>query len=827
MLAGLLLFCLAVPLVWRQERGATESAQWSAQNGSLKGAKASLLSGHAEHLQFNFGGFPDVFGNSPHHLKSERDVLELWWPPTIEELIAARMGMPQSNDDPLNWYAFARTDAEGRERIARPQDAAIAMPVPGAQVTAALEWVGQAMAEYSLAEVLQRFSGSAAEVYRLWITQRVAISEPQWSESAEVARPAASSLKLVTPEDRIATLPQDGPIESSKLVRVAPQPEMDVNDTSRLPQVLLEQLYRLEQHAETASWAEQTIDRLYMFVEQEDWEAERVQTILAELSDAAQQAVAMSESTRHDRLRVELLRAHWGLARRIDRWAVEHEIQVAARARNRVASRGSLGAVFENIPGRTDPSADALALDLERYEQSRDPQIARQVVSQKRELERSPDSLDRALADAVEQHYRNANVRVAITAEMLNRFIEQEQPEVRMLRDRIAGTPVRGQSQTQSRSRVRLDPSTDSWQLEVEAHGMVESNTLADGGPATVRSRFATDFAARKRVLVNPAGGVLLQPTFIDVKSHNRLMGVTTDYDWVPLLGSYARGRATQEYRARQARARSEVESRVSTEAVAHVDRKTQEAVERVERQIRQRVTDRLAASGVKLTPVEMTTTRKRVVARLRVAGDDQIGSHTPRPRALSDSLASVQLNETALTNAAVSLELDGRRCTGAELQALFQEKFPRMTVNSANVRRDAVFQFAAEDAVQFHIENGKLDVTLGLACLEVDGKTIRNFAVHTFYVPVVHGLAAELVRDGSLGIEGRLRSSQRAVLHNVFNNVLPPERRIPIVQLDDPHDPRLAGLMITQLVLEDGWVGLAIGPATGERVAERSRSLR
>jgi hypothetical protein len=60
-----------------------------------------------------------------------------------------------------------------------------------------------------------------------------------------------------------------------------------------------------------------------------------------------------------------------------------------------------------------------------------------------------------------------------------------------------------------------------------------------------------------------------------------------------------------------------------------------------------------------------------------------------------------------------------------------------------------------------------------------------------------------------------------------VFNSVLPPERRIPIVRLDDPSDPRLAGLMITQLVLEDGWIGLAVGPATGERVAERSRSLR
>jgi hypothetical protein len=47
------------------------------------------------------------------------------------------------------------------------------------------------------------------------------------------------------------------------------------------------------------------------------------------------------------------------------------------------------------------------------------------------------------------------------------------------------------------------------------------------------------------------------------------------------------------------------------------------------------------------------------------------------------------------------------------------------------------------------------------------------------------------------------------------------------MVQLDDKSDPRLAGLMITQLVLEDGWMGLAVGPASSARVAERSRSLR
>jgi len=87
--------------------------------------------------------------------------------------------------------------------------------------------------------------------------------------------------------------------------------------------------------------------------------------------------------------------------------------------------------------------------------------------------------------------------------------------------------------------------------------------------------------------------------------------------------------------------------------------------------------------------------------------------------------------------------------------------------------------------------------------------------------------LNAELVRDGSLGIEGHFSSTGRARLHNLFNRVLPPERRLPIVRVADPHQKQLDGLMITQLVLEDGWLGLAVGPTADSRVAERSRSLR
>jgi hypothetical protein len=185
-------------------------------------------------------------------------------------------------------------------------------------------------------------------------------------------------------------------------------------------------------------------------------------------------------------------------------------------------------------------------------------------------------------------------------------------------------------------------------------------------------------------------------------------------------------------------------------------------------------------------------------------------------------------MHESALTNAAVSLGLNGERLSAPQLQDRLREKFPELrTEEPIKSRADTVFQFADHGAVQFRIDDGRFEIAVLVAEFVQEGRRIRNFIVHAYYVPVVNGLSAELVRDGALGIEGRISATERARLYSVFNEVLGAERRLPIMQLSDPADQQLAGLMITQLVLEDGWIGLSIGPESGGRVAERSRSLR
>src|SRR5206468_714210 len=121
----------------------------------------------------------------------------------------------------------------------------------------------------------------------------------------------------------------------------------------------------------------------------------------------------------------------------------------------------------------------------------------------------------------------------------------------------------------------------------------------------------------------------------------------------------------------------------------------------------------------------------------------------------------SVQIHETALTNLAVTLGLDGKRFTAPELQKKLREAFPQLAAkNPPETRQETVFQFAAEDAVQVHINDGRLELTVSFASIELQQEATQNVLVHAYYVPAVDGLNAELVRDGSLGIEGRLSSA-------------------------------------------------------------------
>ena len=266
-----------------------------------------------------------------------------------------------------------------------------------------------------------------------------------------------------------------------------------------------------------------------------------------------------------------------------------------------------------------------------------------------------------ALGTTIENHYRNANVRVAVSEDLLNRLVPETTKLTNPVRDQVLGADVRGHSHTTARLRVELDPNPSEWRVGIMASGCVVSNTASEKWPARFYMRGASSFRAAKSVSVTPHG-VVAPPSRASVNAGNRLTGMETEFDTLPLFGDVVRSMARRQHESNASRLREITRSKVAYSASRRLDQTIQEKITVADTDFQKKVLTPLQRLHLDPVAIQMETTDERLVARYRIAGENQLGSHTPRPRAYSDSLLSVQIHESAINNLLEQLKLDGRK---------------------------------------------------------------------------------------------------------------------------------------------------------------------
>jgi hypothetical protein len=470
-------------------------------------------------------------------------------------------------------------------------------------------------------------------------------------------------------------------------------------------------------------------------------------------------------------------------------------------------------------------SLDALAALVESYELTGSATDAEAIAELRLRMRWSGDERLAELADQLNRSYRNANMRIALSSDLFNRMIPAQEPTVAAVRDRIQNTEVRGQSRTETQVRIRLIPDATVWRMGLEVNGAVESRTYSDVGPARVRNVSRMEYEMRKLIMLN-RNGLHIYPAEAQVEGRNRLAGVESTLDPVPIVGAIVEDVVRRKHRENQAAAVAQVKAKVKRQARERMDREADAGLREFQNRFSTNVMSPLERFELVAEPIDMSTTDERAVMRLRLAREQHLGAHTPRPTAPSDSVASVQLHESALNNAIRSLALDGRRLTVGELHELLRAKFTdRPEPPPADLPQRAIVEFGPKDAVQVRCDGDRAELVLNIVELRKGRDSIRNVRVHAFFVAVIDGLEVKLVRDGGLQFEGRhLRTGPRLVLHSVFGKMLRADQEIPLLAQRLSEDPRLNGLMVTQLVIDDGWVALSVGPATPERTAWRTR---
>lgn len=456
---------------------------------------------------------------------------------------------------------------------------------------------------------------------------------------------------------------------------------------------------------------------------------------------------------------------------------------------------------------------EQLLAHAEAYESSTSGADARLLAADLRRLAWSPLVELQDYGRQLEHTYRNANLRFVVSETLLSRLMPPQKPTDEPVRITILGSPTRGRSHTESTVAARLIPDPRRLRFLVEVRGQVVARTRTDSGPATMSTNSRSNFEATREIEVTLAG---LEPKqmIASAESTARLREVSTHFDAIPLVGSLVGGYARQQYGERRASAERELERIVAQKAIDNIADMSAARVAELNRQLAERLSGPMERLGIETALIESHTTEDRLTARIRIAGNEQLGAHSPRPRAPSSSLFSAQIHESACNNFLDRLELGGRMVSQRELTDILVQKLNlSQTLLPETIREDVLLQLAADDPVRVRFQEGRIAIELKLDELRAEGNVWRNFVVRAFYRPDPASAQGELMRDGTVQLIGRsLRPKAQVALRGIFSSTFSKERRIPILPDKLAGDPRMEGIRITQWALGDGWIGIALG---------------
>ncbi|TWU37207.1 hypothetical protein [Novipirellula artificiosorum] len=429
-----------------------------------------------------------------------------------------------------------------------------------------------------------------------------------------------------------------------------------------------------------------------------------------------------------------------------------------------------------------------------------------------------------AVASAIDTYYRNANIRIAMSESMLGRVLPNVEAKTVPLSTHMLGSRVTGVSHVESDLQIHLKPSPDRWQIELETSGNVRTRSVGLKGPVAIRTDGESGFAAFTPIEIS-ANGVRKGTSWVDVEGSNRLRGIESDYDRWPLLGPLVRSIATSRYESLKPLSNQLASQRIREQVSTEVDGRVETELDRATEQLSEVMLGPLGALRLDPCVVDMQTTPSRLLARYRLAGDWQLGAFTPRPRALRDSLMSIQVHQSVMNNM---------------LEQLVPRDQPRlirdMVFDSAilfnqdtatlpdDIPDDVMIQFAKTRPITVEIEDNCMWLTLRIVRMtRGDQIDLRRFIVRGAYVPEVNGLNAKLVREGHLQISGpSLSMRERLPIRAIFNKVLSTTHGFPLTTKALQSHPAAHNLVISQLELREGWVAMSVSESDGARIATR-----
>ncbi|MDB4766588.1 hypothetical protein OAG71_02750 [bacterium] len=415
-------------------------------------------------------------------------------------------------------------------------------------------------------------------------------------------------------------------------------------------------------------------------------------------------------------------------------------------------------------------------------------------------------------ATQLQAHYRNANVRLAVSQNMLNRLIPDSPAVNEPVHERVLGADVSGHSQIRNRLSVQLveDPSQIS--LKLETHGEVDSDTVARRSGFEIRNEGMAKFQAFKKLSLDRMGVFSSDSPVASAQSRQRLIGIRSKLDPFPVVNWVARRIAKKKLDEQSPQAKILLEQKIEQSASSKLQEGVESQVAQMQAYLKVNLLEPLISMDLNPEALQLATTNQRLIMRYRLAGIDQMAADSPRPADSNYDYLSLQLHQSLLNNTIERIEIESETFTPESLLKHLSEVIGFNPENAkADSKHEAEFVFANYDAIRVDFVDGKIRIELNLKSLRVGkGKTWRNITISSTYVPTVVGSQVKLAQEGMIGVKGkRFRIGDQIAVRAIFNVVLPDSYEFDAVPKKLAQRLNGYALVISKLNIADGWVGL------------------
>lgn len=466
---------------------------------------------------------------------------------------------------------------------------------------------------------------------------------------------------------------------------------------------------------------------------------------------------------------------------------------------------------------------------LEKHEYSTTGYTSHRLNGFYQSLLWSTDPASQNLAGQLEGHYRNANFRVSVSDQLINRLLPQTGEIEQPINENVMGAQIHGNSRIQNRLLIRLIPDNRKVNLWLEANGKVHSLTQARQSGFRVDNLGHSRYRVFKQIAINRTGVQTDAPYAVSDTS-SQVIGMSSNLDPIPVVGWVARKIARNKIQESAPMTDLYTRRKVEAGAKEQMESEVQSQLAKVSDYLFANFLQPMIALDLEPTPVEMRTTTDRIIMRYRLAGRDQMAAHTARPQALANSLMSFQLHESVFNNLFDRIEIAGRSFTAEELTDHLMNVFgSQQAAGSDQLNHEANFEFAPYDPIRVEFNEGQIELSLNLKKFRVGkGKTWKNLNVRATFNPQVKGTKLYLLRDESgIRLKGaNLKLRDQVAVRTVFTALFRDHYELNVLPENFGKQFGSNTMEISQLVLNDGWLGLSFGDSP-EAIAQQPPIIR